>query len=290
MKVAHADRYSREDIFGKYRLLNHIARSQSCDVWEAMHVVTNRRHAVKLMLPGLKGKADHLRALRLEYAIGSSLKHAVIIRMDEFQQENGIAFLAMEYFDAPSMKHQIVQNGDSLAPRIKDIARQAAAGLDHVHRQGWIHRDIKPENFLLSDEGKVRLIDFSLAQKQRRWWNSFLGGGSQIQGTPTYLSPEQIRKKPLDVRSDIYSFGCVLFELVSSKPPYTAPKTNDLLNRHLKAPVPSLKAAVGEVSKGFSDLVSQMLAKEPQQRPTSMEEVLREIEKVPVFEKMPQSE
>lgn len=290
MKIAHADRYSRDDVVGKYRLLNHIARSQSCDVWESMHVTTNRRHAVKLMLPSLKGKGDDIRALRQEFAVGSSMKHATVIRMDEFQQENGIAYLAMEYFPAPSMKHQIVQQGTGLAPKVKVIAQQAAAGLEHMHRSGWIHRDVKPENFLVSDEGKVRLIDFSIAQKPRKWWNSFFGGESQIQGTRTYLSPEQIRKKPLDVRSDIYSFGCVLFELASGKPPYSATKTNDLLNRHLKAPIPSLKAAVPEVSKPFSDLVTKMLAKEPENRPQSMEEVVAHLSKLAVFEKTPVSE
>lgn len=288
MKVARADRYSREDVVGKYRFLNHIARSQSCDVWEAMHVSTNRRHAVKLQLLGLQGDAG--RSLRDEFAVGSSLKHAAVIRMDECQQDGGIRYLAMEYFPAPSMKHQIVQRGPQLAPLVATIAHHAAAGLDHLHRAGWIHRDIKPENFLVDEEGQVRLIDFSLAKKQRRWWNSLFGGESQIQGTRTYLSPEQIRKKPLDVRSDIYSFGCVLFELVSGKPPYSATKTNELLNRHLKAPVPSLKATVAEVSQGFADLVTQMLAKDPGERPTSMEEVLRQIAGRAVFEKMPESE
>lgn len=285
MKVAHSDRFTREDVVGKYRLLNHIARSQSCDVWEAIHTGTNRRHALKLLLPGMKNRSEGTKALRFEYSVGSSLKHAAVIRMDAFQQEGGTVFLVMEYFPAPSMKHQIRNRGRELYSQISAIVSKAAAGLDHLHGCGWIHRDIKPENYLVSDEGDVRLIDFSLAQKPRRWWNSFLGGGSQIQGTRTYLSPEQIRKKPLDARADIYSFGCVLFELVSGKPPYSAPKSSELLNRHLKAPIPSLKAAVPTVSQGFSDLVEEMLAKEAEERPDSMEEVRERLGGVAVFEK-----
>jgi len=291
VKVAHKDRYTRDDVVGKYRLLNHIARSQSCDVWEAMHVSSNRRHALKLVLPGVPKASDVAAALRREFSIGSELKHRAIIRFDEFVQDEAAVFLAMEHFPAPSMKQQIAQRGKQLAPQISLIAQQAAAGLAHMHGCGWIHRDIKPENYLVSEVGEVRLIDFSISQKPPRWWNSFFGGGSsQIQGTRTYLSPEQIRKKPLDERSDIYSFGCVLFELVSGRPPYVASSANELLNRHLKGAIPSLKAAVAETSKTFSDLVAQLLAKQPDDRPESMEEVLRQLKKVPVFEKQPISE
>ncbi|REK31449.1 MAG: serine/threonine protein kinase [Planctomycetota bacterium] len=286
MKVAHSDRYSREDIVGRYRLLNHVARSQTCDIWEALHVSTNRRHALKLMLPSVSARSEATRALRHEFTVGSTLKHPAVIRMDEFLRDDGVPLIAMEYFANPTLKGQIRERHEALLPLAVKIVEQATAGLAHLHDQGWIHRDVKPENYLVSDTGEVRLIDFSLAQRPPRWWNSLFGGGaSAIQGTRTYLSPEQIRKQRLDARSDIYSLGCVFFELFAGKPPYAGNSSGELLSKHLKAPIPSLRAARSEVTPALSQLVGQMMAKVPDDRPTSMSEVLEQIRGSSVLER-----
>src|SRR5690606_33989896 len=118
--------------------------------------------------------------------------------------------------------------------RIDQIIREAAAGLAYVHSQGWIHRDVKPDNFLVNDEGHVKLIDFNIAIKKPGLLGKLLPTKSKVQGTQSYMSPEQIRGDNIDERADLYSFGCTLHELVCGKPPFTGTTTNDLLNKHLR--------------------------------------------------------
>ena len=108
-----------------------------------------------------------------------------------------------------------------------------------MHGKGWVHRDIKPENFLVNDTGQVKLIDFGLAQRPSGWLAKILPMKPKRQGTPSYMSPEQIRCGALDQRADVYSFGCVLYELVAGAPPYTGSTQEELFGKHLKSAVPS---------------------------------------------------
>jgi serine/threonine protein kinase len=162
-----------------------------------------------------------------------------------------------------------------------------ADGLYYLHTQGWIHRDVKPENYLVSPEGDVKLIDFALAQKQKGSLARMLSGKGKIQGTRSYMSPEQIRGKPLDPRADVYSFGCSIHELVGGKPPFTGSDTNELLMKHLRTPAPPLVVIDKNVTSEFSGLVQRLLSKKPDDRPESMEMFLREFRKIRVFKEMP---
>ena len=130
-----------------------------------------------------------------------------------------------------------------------------------------MHRDIKPDNFLVNDEGDVKLIDFALAQRIRTGLSKLFGGRTKVQGTRSYMAPEQIRGKALDARADIYSFGCMLYELVSGRLPFTGVSPEDLLRKHLHAPVPVLAGANKNITPDFSDLVGMMMAKDADQRP-----------------------
>ena len=111
--------------------------------------------------------------------------------------------------------------------------------MQYLHEQGWIHRDIKPDNFLVNEEGDVKLIDFALAARERKGLGK-LFGRTKVQGTRSYMAPEQIRGKGLDARTDIYSFGCMLYELVSGRLPFTGVSPEELLRKHLYAPIPVL--------------------------------------------------
>jgi serine/threonine protein kinase len=151
-----------------------------------------------------------------------------------------------------------------------------------------VHRDIKPENFLLPVAGELKLIDFALAQRSREGlWKMFGGKTTRIQGTRSYMSPEQIRGLPLDQRSDIYSFGCMFHELLGGKPPFTGVTTNDLLMKHLRTPPPPVQAANRNVTDECAALIKQMLAKKPEARPKSMTQVQGLLENMEIFKVLP---
>jgi serine/threonine protein kinase len=154
-----------------------------------------------------------------------------------------------------------------------------------MHSKGWVHRDIKPENFLVNDTGQVKLIDFGLAVRPTGsgWLGKILPMKPKRQGTPSYMAPEQIRAGALDVRADVYSFGCVLYELVAGAPPFTGSTQEDLFTKHLKASPPPLEAADGNVAADFVNLVKRCLAKEAAGRPASVQAVLEEFRKIRMY-------
>jgi serine/threonine protein kinase len=129
----------------------------------------------------------------------------------------------------------------------------------------------------------VKLIDFALATRPKGGLARIFSGKTKIQGTRSYMSPEQIRGQNLDMRADIYSFGCMIYELVGGKPPYTGTSTNDLLSKHLRAAVPPLQGSNRNASDAFSNLVRKTLSKNPDERPESMQDFLREFEAIDVF-------
>jgi serine/threonine protein kinase len=152
-----------------------------------------------------------------------------------------------------------------------------------------VHRDVKPDNFLVGENGEVKLIDFALAVRRKKGLARLFSTRSKVQGTRSYMSPEQIRGQPLDERADIYSYGCVAYELLGGKPPYTGTSTNELLNKHLRAAIPPAQASNRNVTDEFAALMKSMLAKKPEDRPQSMDDVLTELRVTPLFKVPPAS-
>jgi len=187
------------------------------------------------------------------------------------------------------MKQVIHLGVEEIAPLVPLFLEQAAEGLAYFHRQGWIHRDIKPDNFLMSETGDVKLIDFALARQQVRGLARYFARRGKIQGTRSYMSPEQIRGDVLDQRSDIYSFGCMAHELLAGKAPFTGATTNELLTKHLKSPPPGLQALNRNVTEGFANLVRKTLAKRPEDRVKSMDDFLKELRRTEVFKVRPKA-
>jgi serine/threonine protein kinase len=282
--VAKAHQY-----LGSYRLLNLVGTGRHCEVWDAMHDALAERRACKVILPQYRNDKEQLALFRQEFAAAKELNHRNVIRVYEFNLDSDMGFIAMEYFPSVNLKQLILQDREALEPRMPKIIERAAMGLGHVHEKGWVHRDIKPDNFLVSPENEVKLIDFALAEKKKTGLARLLSMKSKIQGTRSYMSPEQIRGQPLDERSDIYSFGCTIFEALAGRPPYTGSSTNDLLNKHLRNPPPSLEALNRNVTTEFSNLIKRTLAKEKEDRPQSMTDFLRDMMNIRVLKVLPKT-
>ncbi len=275
-------------LLGPYRLLNIVNTGQSSRIWQAYHDGEDKFYAVKALLDQYRKSREYVHLLRWEYMVGSKISHDRIIRMQQFGTERGTPYLAMEWFSAPNMKQWIRQGFENIGYMIPKVALQAAEAVAHFNSHGWVHRDVKPDNFLITPEGDVKLIDFALAQRASGGLGRLFSRRSRIvQGTRSYMSPEQIRGEPLDSRADLYSLGCTLFELVGGRPPYTGASANDLLVKHLRASPPTVQALNHEATPEFSDLLRQALSKKPSSRLNSTEDFYSQLRGISILRAMP---
>jgi len=272
---------------GPYRLLNTIHTGHTVQIWQAYHDGKHERFVVKTPLARFRRSREAIAELRWEETVGREIRHKRIIEIHEFGIDRGTPFLAMEWFPAPNMKQRILQGIGPILHLVPQIIEQAAEGLGYLHRLGWVHRDVKPTNFMVSDQGEVKLIDFALARRARRGLSKLLPSRTKVQGTRSYMAPEQIRGAAPDLRSDVYSFGCTVYELLAGKPPFTGTSADELLNKHLRASPPSLEAVDKNITPEFAQLVRGAMAKDRAGRPQSMNDFVVGLRMNRVFKRTP---
>ena len=270
---------------GPLKLVQQIGLGKHCQVWEAVDAKSRKQVAIKVIVPDMATDAGQRKLLEHELKVAKSLDHPTVIKIDRLSEEGGLPHLVMEYFPAANLKKQIAAGVEPLVPKLQRIVTETALALDHMHSRGWVHRDVKPDNVLAAADGQVKLIDLAIAAKASGFLGKLLGSKTLAQGSPSYMSPEQIRGEALDARSDIYSFGCVIFELISGRPPYTGADTNDLLNKHVSATVPAVDAFNKNATTACGKFLRQMLAKKPAERPASMKEVLQQLRAIRLVER-----
>lgn len=274
---------------GPYRLLNIVNTGQTSRIWQAYDDAAHRILGIKVLLSDFERNREHIGYLRQEYIVGEKLRNERLINFIDFSSDRGVYYLVMEWFPAPNLKHLILHRFEEIQPLVPSLIEQMAEGVAYLNDNGWVHRDVKPDNFLVADDGQVKMIDFALAQKIKQGFARLLSPKSKIQGTRSYMSPEQIRGSALDSRSDLYSLGCTIFELLSGKPPFTGSNANDLLMKHLKSSPPTLEVANNNVTPEFGELVRQTMAKKPENRPKSASDFLTKFRMLRVFKKPPKT-
>jgi len=272
---------------GPYRLLNVIHTSKAGQIWQAYHDGKQQMVGIKTLQEKSRRDREEVGYLKWEYTVGHALQHKCVICVHEFGIDRGSPFLAVEWFSAPNMKQRIRDGVENIGHLLPKVIEQAAQGLGYFNSQGWVHRDVKPDNFLVDDNGHVKLIDFGLAVRNKGMLGKLLSRKSKVQGTRSYMSPEQIRGQALDIRADVYSFACTVYHLMAGTPPFTGNSANELLNKHLKASPPSLSAANENITPGFSQVVRRAMSKNPAERHASVNDMLTEIRMNKVFLRMP---
>jgi serine/threonine protein kinase len=279
-----------QQFVGSYRMYHLIRAGALYEIWAVRPMSETTAYAMKWLPPGPKYSRTTVSELKHEYQVGASLDHPYVIKTYDFGNTNNGAYMLLELFKVPNLKQQLISGGyKKLHHRAKEIVANCAAGLAHLHEKGWVHRDIKPDNFMLRDDNTVKLIDFNLAQKPAGGLSRLFGGKSKVvQGTHSYMSPEQIRGQALDYRADIYSFGCMVHEFFSGKAPFTANSPNELLQRHLTTRPQPLTVFDKNITPEFSNYVLRMMAKDPKDRPANMKDVMMEIKTQKIFYNPPQ--
>lgn len=275
------------DFLGPYRLARLIRVGISTEVWEAAKNDDPTRYVLKVIKRDKKTK-EEVAAMKNEYECGKTLKHKNIIKIYDFATTNESTYLVMELFEHENLKLQLREGPKKVAHLTLKIIEQAAEALYYFNSEGWIHRDVKPDNFLVSNEGVVKLIDFAISTKQKSGIAAMFGfGKAPVQGTRSYMSPEQIRNQNLDCRADIYSFGCVIFELLSGKPPFTGTNADELLNKHLTGAIPNIQVYNENVTPEFANVIKKMMAKKREDRPANFFEFLKAFRATKVFKILP---
>lgn len=278
------------DFVGPYRLARFIRSGNATQIWEAIKDDGSGRYVLKILRSQNWGNKKEIGFLKHEFNVAHKVDHPSVIRIMDFDTEGKIGYLVLELFSDLNIKQFMRERGrDILLVNFQHIFEQCVLSLQKLHDQKWVHCDVKPDNYLISDDFTVKLIDFTISQKMTR--GTFLAmfrKKAQIQGTRSFMSPEQIRGEPLDGRADIYSVGCVGYELLTGKLPFTGTSPNDLLNNHLRAPIPSIQVHNDNVTPAMNQLIASMMAKDPDQRPNSMLDVLKMLKTLRPFKQAPQ--
>lgn len=273
-----------KDFIGPFRMLRLIRSGTTTQVWEAVKAGDKERVAIKVLLSAFRKDKYEIDQLKHEARVGKELEHPNVIKIYEYYEDQGYPLLSMQLYNARNLKLEMRENPQALAENMAIVIHDAAKGLAHLHEKGWIHCDIKPDNYLADEQANVKLIDFSIGIKARG--KGFLGlfpnKTKTIQGTRSYLAPEQIRRQHLDFRTDIYGFGCMLFEMLSGKTPFTANTPDELLSKHLSGSIPNVQSVSGATSE-FAELIMMMMAKKPDNRIQSMNEFLERFRKIQVY-------
>ena len=251
---------------GRYELLRRIARGGMADVYLARDVSLDRQVAVKVLFPEFANDPSFVERFRREAKAAANLNHPNIVGIYDWGQEQGTYYIVMEYVVGRSMADVLRSTGPLSPDRAAEIASDVAQGLSSAHSAGLVHRDIKLGNIIVSDDGQVKVADFGIATALAQRAGDNLTHIGSVMGTATYFSPEQARGKALDGRSDLYSLGVVLYEMIVGRPPFTADTSTAVAVKHVQQrPLPPSMLGVS-IAQSLEAIILKLLAKNPANR------------------------
>ena len=261
---------------GRYKIVREIARSNDI-VYEAQDPQVGRRVAVKelALAPDAAGavRVDRIERFYREARAAGQLSHPNIVTIHEVGEDNGHYFIAMEYLEGQTLRERLTANGPLPLTEVVRIGIALADALDYAHRAGIVHRDIKPDNVHVLPNNHIKLTDFGIA---RILSESALTVAGQIFGTPSYMSPEQIKGLPIDARSDIFALGILLWEMTAGRKPFTGDSVVTITYHICNDPTPPVPGA----TPALEAVIQRATQKDPNARFTSAYELREALEAV----------
>ncbi len=257
---------------GPYRIVEQLGSGGMATVFKAYHASLDRYVALKVLHPAFKQDPNFLSRFQREARIVANLQHPAIVPVYDFNEHGGQPYLVMRYIEGETLKARLAR-GELPLPEVRRIMRPVGEALAYAHQQGVLHRDVKPSNILLTPDGSVFLADFGLARIAQAG-ESTLSQDTMV-GTPQYISPEQARgDAQLDARTDIYSLGVVLYELLVGRVPYQADTPYAVIHDHIFTPLPMPRSIKPALPEALERVLLKALAKERDDRYASVMDLI----------------
>jgi serine/threonine-protein kinase len=269
---------SEQTVFnGRYELHRRLARGGMADVFLARDQLLDRPVAVKVLFPEFATDPNFVERFRREAQSAANLNHPNIVSVYDWGQEEGTYFIVMEYIEGRSLADILRTEGPLHPQRAAEVASDIAAALGFAHRNGVVHRDVKPGNVLISPSGQVKVADFGIARALGAGAEENLTQAGSVMGTATYFAPEQAQGLPLDPRSDLYSLGVVLYEMVTGRPPFSGESPVAIAYKHVQEQPAPPRHLNTNVPADLEAIILKLLSKNPQQRYPSAEDLRADL-------------
>ena len=269
-------------IADRYLVLARLGEGGMGRVYLCEHVKMNRQCAIKVMSPTLVNDAESLQRFAREASNAARILHPNVAAVFDYGESDKIIYLVMEYVDGESLSTILAREGALEPRRAIDLARQIADGLHAAHELGIVHRDLKPDNVIVahSRSGKEipKVVDFGIAKALTEAPQDALTRSGLVIGTPEYMSPEQLLGDPVDARADIYSLGCILYQMLTGAPAFSADTREQMIRRRLHEAPPHLREVLPELPSRLDTLIVHMLARSPGDRLASAAEARDQLD------------
>ena len=259
----------------RYEIIDLIGEGGMANVYLADDIILNRKVAVKVLRGDLANDEKFIRRFQREALSASSLNHPNIVEMYDVGEENGQYYIVMEFVEGITLQRFIKKQGALTVPEVIDIMLQLTAGLACAHDAYIIHRDIKSQNILILDNGLVKITDFGIAMAMN---NSQLTQTNSLLGSAHYLPPEQVGGKGATMKSDIYSLGILMYEMLVGRIPFNGENQVEIIMKHMQEELPSVRKKNNKIPQSVENIILKATAKNPQNRYNDIKEMQADLE------------